>query len=167
MRTTRRAGAGSVTCAPYRRAGRSPTTGRFPGRVGHSCVKLRRLGHPYRINGRTPDPEDRSMNTPPPYYGPGGMPPPRADNNQGLISMILGIVSIPALCCFYLGVPLAIAAIVLGVLGKQKADQGRATNRGQAIAGIACGAATLALTVVFVILGLVMRDFNPGDFQNF
>ncbi|WP_238487697.1 DUF4190 domain-containing protein [Actinoplanes flavus] len=107
------------------------------------------------------------MNTPPPYYGPGGMPPPRADNNQGLISMILGIVSIPALCCFYLGVPLAIAAIVLGVLGKQKADQGRATNRGQAIAGIACGAATLALTVVFVILGLVMRDFNPGDFQNF
>ncbi|MBW6432565.1 DUF4190 domain-containing protein [Actinoplanes hulinensis] len=108
------------------------------------------------------------MSTPPPYYGPpGGMPPSGADNNQGLIAMILGIVSIPALCCFYLGVPLAIAAIVLGFLGKQKAEQGRATNRGQAIAGIACGGAALVLTVVFVILGLVLQDFNPQDFQNF
>ncbi|GGN57891.1 hypothetical protein GCM10010112_11200 [Actinoplanes lobatus] len=107
------------------------------------------------------------MSTPPPYYGPGGMPPSAADNNQGLIAMILGIVSIPTVCCFYLGVPLALAAIVLGVLGKQKADQGRATNRGQAIAGIACGAAALALTVVFLILGLVLKDFNPQDFENF
>ncbi|MEV0896191.1 DUF4190 domain-containing protein [Actinoplanes sp. NPDC049802] len=104
---------------------------------------------------------------PPPFHGePGGMSPSASDNSQGLIAMILGIVSIPALCCFYLGVPLALAAIVLGFLGKQKADRGLAGNRGQAVAGIACGIATLALAVVFVILSVVTRDFNPQDFYD-
>ena len=39
--------------------------------------------------------------------------------------MILGIAAIPLVCCLYLGVPVGIAAMVTGFLGRQKATQGR------------------------------------------
>lgn len=102
------------------------------------------------------------MTTPPPYHP--QMPPSGGDNAQGLISMIIGIVSIPAVCCWYAGVPLAVGAIVLGVLGKKKADQGLARNRGQAIAGIATGASAIALAALLFILSLVLQDV---DWQNY
>jgi hypothetical protein len=98
------------------------------------------------------------MTTPPPFYQ--KTPSSGGDNSQGLISMIVGIVSIPAVCCWYAGVPLAVGAIVLGTLGKKKADQGLANNRGQAIAGIATGASALALAALLFILNLVLQDVD-------
>jgi hypothetical protein len=97
-----------------------------------------------------------------PGYGP---PAPSNQNNTlGLVAMILGIVAIPMICCFYLGVPLGIAAIVLGYLGKQKADQGLATNRGQAMAGLICGAVAVGLTILLVLLSVVLRVVDiPGS----
>ena len=105
------------------------------------------------------------MSTPPPYYGPPpgnpvGPPPQGNQNTQGLVGMILGIVSIPLVCCFYLGVPLAIAGLVFSWLGLQKAKIGQASNRGQAVAGLATSGVTIALAVVLVILGIVLQDFN-------
>jgi hypothetical protein len=93
-----------------------------------------------------------------------GQPAPSAPNNTfGLVSMILGIVAIPLVCCFYIGVPIGIAAAVLGFLGKQKAEQGQATNRGQAMAGLICGIAAVALAIVLFILGLVVSNMDlPG-----
>jgi hypothetical protein len=79
---------------------------------------------------------------PPPYYGPpqGGYPggPAAPQNTQGLIGMILGIVAIPMVCCC-LGIPVGIAAAIVSWLGLQKANQGLATNRSQALAGLICG----------------------------
>src|SRR5689334_14590705 len=63
---------------------------------------------------------------PPPAYPAGGyavpmMPMPAVaagqSNTFGLLSMIFGIISIPLLCCFYVGIPLGIAAVVLGIIG--------------------------------------------------
>ncbi|MDI6098453.1 DUF4190 domain-containing protein [Actinoplanes sp. NEAU-A12] len=102
---------------------------------------------------------------PPPFHD--KPPSSGADNTQGLISMILGIVSIPAVCCWYAGVPLAVGAIVLGLLGKKKAEQGLAGNRGQAIAGIATGASAIALAILLFILGQVLQDVDwPQNFRD-
>jgi hypothetical protein len=98
---------------------------------------------------------------PPPPGSPAPTPGGQQNNTFGLLALILGIVSIPLVCCLYLGVPVGIAAVVLGFLGKQKADQGLANNRGMAIAGMICGAAA----VVFAVLSLIAFfafDWNFG-----
>jgi len=82
-------------------------------------------------------------------------PPAQQQNTLGLVSMILGIVAIPTICCFYLGIPLGIAAAVMGFLGKQKAEQGLANNRGQAMAGLICGAVAVGLGIIFIILYII------------
>jgi hypothetical protein len=91
-----------------------------------------------------------------PGYPPGsyGAPPGQPSNTQGLVSMILGIAAIPLICCFGVGIPLGIAAAVLGFLGKRKAEQGLATNRGQALAGLICGIVAIVLGVIWVIVVL-------------
>jgi hypothetical protein len=82
-------------------------------------------------------------------------------NTFGLVSMILGIISIPLLCCFYLGIPLGIAAAVLGVLGMQKANRGEADNKGMAIAGLTCGLIGLALALGWLVLTIVAKVSLP------
>jgi hypothetical protein len=76
--------------------------------------------------------------------------------------MILGIAAIPLACCAYTGVPVGIAAIVLGLMGKQKADQGLATNRGMAIAGLSCGAVAILLGLLVVLLTYALHVAVPG-----
>jgi len=84
-------------------------------------------------------------------------------NTQGLVSMILGIVAIPMLCCFYTGIPIGIAAAVLGWMGKQKADQGLATNRPQAMAGFILGIVAAALGILLILLVVVFSVVDvPG-----
>lgn len=104
--------------------------------------------------------------TPPPPPPPGGVPgaggPPQPSNGLGLASMIVGIVSIPLVCCFYLGVPAAIVAIILGFLGKGKADRGEATNRGMALAGIICGGVAIVFAIVSLILTVVVGAWDFG-----
>ena len=98
---------------------------------------------------------------PPPYHG-----PPAPQNTEGLVGMILGIMAIPLFCCGFVSIPMGIAAFVLGLLGKRKADAGLATNRGQAIAAIACGAAAAALGAVVLFLRLVSVDQDLPDLFN-
>jgi hypothetical protein len=118
--------------------------------------------------GQQPPP---AYGTQPPPYGqqppPYGQQPfygPQPSNTQGLVAMILGIAAIPLLCCFYVGVPLGIAATVLGFLGKQKADAGQATNRGQALTGLICGIAAVVLGVGLGILSAVGQAVNFSDY---
>lgn len=81
---------------------------------------------------------------------------------MGVIALILGIAAIPLVCCVYLGIPLGIAAIVLGWIGKRKAERGEATNRGQAVAGLICGAVAVVLGVLLLLLVVV---FNVADWD--
>jgi hypothetical protein len=84
-----------------------------------------------------------------PSGGPGA---PRQNNTLGLLSLILGIASIPLVLFFGLGLPAGIAAVVLGLLGKRRAEDGEASNRGQAIAGLICGSAGAALALLAILL---------------
>jgi Domain of unknown function (DUF4190) len=99
------------------------------------------------------------------YQVPGYGPPPAASgqsNVLGLLSMIFGILSIPVGCCGFFGLILSVPAIVLGILGMQKARQGQATNKGMAVAGLCCGIAALILGLALGILGVAA---NIGSFN--
>ncbi|MFC7534820.1 DUF4190 domain-containing protein [Actinoplanes sp. GCM10030250] len=103
------------------------------------------------------------MAYPPPAYGPppGQQPYGAAPQNGfGLTSMILGIISIPISCCWYISGVVSIVGLVFGFLGKKKVDAGLANNRGIALAGIITSAVGLALAVVFAILAVALRDFD-------
>ncbi len=106
-----------------------------------------------------------------PTQPPGATPPAgqQPANGMGIASMILGIVSIPLVCCFSIGVVTGIVAIVLGFIGKAKADRGEATNRGMAIAGIVCGFVAVGLAILFFVLylvGSVNYSWNFEDMTN-
>ncbi|MFG1915608.1 DUF4190 domain-containing protein [Micromonospora sp. NPDC048898] len=97
-----------------------------------------------------------------PAYPNAGYPQAQGQNNTlGLVSMILGIASIPLLCCFYLGIPVGIAAVVTGYLAKQKVAQGQANNAGQAKAGLICGAVGVVLGILLIILLVVAQVTLP------
>jgi hypothetical protein len=82
-------------------------------------------------------------------------PNPTSANALGIVSLVLGILSIPLACCSFFGLVLPIPAIVCGVLGIRKASQGQATNKGLAIAGLICGCVGLMISLTLVTLSLI------------
>jgi hypothetical protein len=101
--------------------------------------------------------------TPAPPPPPGGAPQ-QPSNTLGLLALIFGIASIPiAICCALLTLPFGIAGVVLGVMGKQKAAQGLATNGSQANIGLITGVIGLAIGILWFIAGLI---FDFGSLVN-
>ncbi|MFF0151307.1 DUF4190 domain-containing protein [Micromonospora sp. NPDC005203] len=99
-----------------------------------------------------------------PGYPNAGYPQAQGQNNTlGLVSMILGIAAIPLLCCFSLGIPVGIAAVVTGYLARKKVAQGQASNAGQAKAGLICGAVAVGLGIVVIIVSVVAQVTLPGQ----
>lgn len=85
------------------------------------------------------------------WQAPVQSPPP--NNTLGIVSLASGIAGlIFSICCYPLGIILAILAIICGIIGNQ---------RGQkfALAGIILGAISLILALVFILLGAVF--FEP------
>ena len=82
------------------------------------------------------------------YYG--GYPPQQQTNPLGIISLVLGILSVVlalilGCCAPGVNMPFAIAAIILGILQiKSKKNQ---KGRGLGIAGLICG---IVATVLFI-----------------
>ena len=119
----------------------------------------------------------------PPAYPPYGQPPgygaPQSgygvpgqvgqnNNILGLLSMIIGIISLPlVLCCGLFVVVPGGAAAVLGFLGKRKANRGEATNGGQAMAGLICGIAAVVLSIAFMIFIQVFDWGSLTDYSDF
>jgi hypothetical protein len=85
---------------------------------------------------------------PQPQPGSAGAAP---NNTLGLIAMIVGIASIPLACCFGAGTVLGIIAVILGYMGKGKAEKGEATNGGQARAGLICGFVGIGIGILWFI----------------
>jgi serine/threonine-protein kinase len=82
--------------------------------------------------------------------------PGQPQNTLGMLALIFGILSLPlAFCCSFLGVPLGVAAVVLGVLGIRKAAAGLATNRGMALAGLIWGGIGVFGSIGLGVLNLV------------
>lgn len=75
--------------------------------------------------------------------------PNKPADTMALVGMILGIVSL-CLCCFnLLDIPVAIAGLVLGILGVKSTKR-----KGMAIAGIVCSAIAILLCISVFINGL-------------
>ncbi|MET8118867.1 DUF4190 domain-containing protein [Micromonospora sp. NPDC005189] len=142
--------------APY---GQQPTSGQPYGQQPTS-------GQPYGQQQPYQDPYGQQQ----PQYGGGPQYPnagyPQAqgqgqNNTLGLVSMILGIASIPLVCCLYIGIPVGIAGVVTGYLARQKVAQGQASNAGQAKAGLICGAVGVVLGILLLILSVVAQVNLP------
>jgi hypothetical protein len=82
-------------------------------------------------------------------------PNPTSANALGIVSLVLGILSIPLACCSFFGLVMPIPAIVCGVLGIRKASQGQANNKGLAIAGLICGCVGLMISLTLITLSLI------------
>ncbi|MFJ4685769.1 DUF4190 domain-containing protein [Streptomyces sp. NPDC088789] len=104
-------------------------------------------------------------------YGVGypGAPMAAPQNGMGTAAMVLGILAC-ALFCVYgvVSVVLGILAIIFGIKGRKRAEQGLATNHGQAQAGLITGIIGLIIgiaVVVLIIFGIAsaISDFNEYD----
>ena len=73
-------------------------------------------------------------------------------NGFGVAALIVGLLSLPAVFTVIGGLILGVAAIVLGILGRNRANKGEANNGGIAIAGIVLGALGVLLSVVMGVL---------------
>ena len=84
---------------------------------------------------------------------------------MALTSMILGIASFPGICCWPVGIILAIGAVVLGHLAKKDIANNGKGGEGMAKAGLILGYIAIPLIIILVIIGLTMGDpENQGNF---
>lgn len=88
-----------------------------------------------------------------PGYGWPGMRP--AENGMGITAMVLGIVAAGGFCLWPAALVIGPLAIIFGGIGRAKAKRGEATNPGQALAGIICGAAGTVLAIGLLVLVIV------------
>lgn len=95
----------------------------------------------------------------PNYYQQSSETPPA--NGLAIASLVLGILSIPASCCYGAGIIFAIIGLILGCVSK-KPDS---SFNGMAIAGIVCSIIGLLVGIGFwVIVGFSFTAF--GDFSD-
>lgn len=93
----------------------------------------------------------------PPGYGWPAMPMAPA-NGMGVAALVLGIVSAALFCLWPLAIVLGILAIIFGAIARGRARRGEATNPGQALAGIICGAAGIVLGGALLVVLIVVPD---------
>ncbi|MFE4700744.1 DUF4190 domain-containing protein [Streptomyces sp. NPDC056738] len=98
-----------------------------------------------------------------PGYGwPVGQPMP--SNGLGTAGLVLGIIAAVLFIVWPLAIVLGVLAVIFGLVGGAKARRGEATNAGQALAGVICGAVGLLLAVaVFVLVILYAPDDGGSD----
>ena len=79
-----------------------------------------------------------------------------------IASMVCGILSILCCCFTYLGIILAIAAIVLGIVSLKK----NADGRGMAIAGLITGGVGAVLAIIVLIMAAGASSIDPNELSN-
>ncbi|MDZ5445676.1 hypothetical protein U2F26_23570 [Micromonospora sp. 4G57] len=147
--------------------GQQPTSGQPYGQPYGQPTPGQPYGQPTSGQPYGQQPYQDPYGQQPPYgaaptYPNAGYPMPQGQQNTlGLVSMILGIASIPLACC-YLGIPLGIAAVVTGYLGKQKVSQGVAANGSQVTTGLICGAIGIVLGIAQIIAIVALNMNVPG-----
>lgn len=85
-------------------------------------------------------------------------------NGVGIGALVVGIVSVVLCWLPFVGLTLAIVAVVLGIVGIRKASRGEATNKGMAIAGVVTGGFALFVGALFTIGTIAL--FNSDEFQD-
>ena len=93
-------------------------------------------------------------------------PEEKESNVFAIISMIAGILSILCCCFGAIGIVIAIAAVVLGIISIKKEEP----KKGMAIAGIVCGGVGLILAVVAIAGSTAFlesyMEWLPEDVRN-
>ncbi|MFF7446870.1 MULTISPECIES: hypothetical protein [unclassified Streptomyces] len=85
------------------------------------------------------------------YYGwPGAQALP--SNGMGTAGLVLGVLSALVFCLWPLAIVLGVLGVIFGAIGRGKARRGVATNPGQALAGVICGAAGIALGIGMAVI---------------
>ena len=106
---------------------------------------------------------------PPPQYGapqpPYGGGQPAKNSGKAITSLVTGIISIPGICCWPVGLILGVLGIVFGVLSRKEiaASNGQQKGDGMALAGIICGAVAIVLIALVLILaatGAIDTDYE-------
>lgn len=95
-----------------------------------------------------------------PYYVP-------QSNGIAVAAGIVGIISlVGAFVPFvdFVSIPGAIVALILGIIGLQRANRMGGTSRGMAITGIVTGAIALVLVVVFIAFVFTYFANHVNDF---
>ncbi|MGI9456034.1 MAG: DUF4190 domain-containing protein [Aeoliella sp.] len=93
-----------------------------------------------------------------------------AEKSAGLAiaSMVLGIVSLVLFCLWYVSVPCAIIAVVLGLVARGKVKDGTGGGGGMAMAGIVCGAIAILLVLLLFAGLLAFLNFaGPEMMEDF
>lgn len=94
-----------------------------------------------------------------PYYQPPRKPGPNA---LSIIGLVLGILSIPAGCCFvWYSLVVAIPGLICSIIGY------RQTRSGVALAGIICSIVGLVVCVIMIVLALIgfafLNSMDPSE----
>ena len=87
--------------------------------------------------------------------GPMGMPPqgPRS-SGLAIASLVTGILSLfPGCCCGFVGIPLALVALVMGIISitQINASAGQVGGKGMAIAGTILGGVAVAVDILAIV----------------
>ncbi|MET8410605.1 DUF4190 domain-containing protein [Streptomyces sp. NPDC005195] len=83
-------------------------------------------------------------------------------NGMGTAGLVVGIISAVVFCLWPVAFVLGILGVIFGVVGRRRAGRGEATNPGQALAGIICGAVGIALSIGMIAIFFFLPD-DGGD----
>lgn len=84
-------------------------------------------------------------------------------NTAGTIALLFGLLGLVFMALIPpIGLLLALAAIVLGLIGRARSRRGEATNRGQALVGAALGALGVVVSLVLIIDEAVFVAAHPA-----
>ncbi len=93
-------------------------------------------------------------------YAPGVSPFTQSTEKNSLGGWALGLGIASIVCCgLFTGIP----ALICGFMGMQAANEGRATNKGMAIAGMVLGGLSIVWTIIAISSGLLTGIFNSGS----
>ena len=125
------------------------------------------MNNQYGPPGFTPPPYGYGAPPPPPMgpMGPMGPGYPNAPRTHGLAiaSMVCGILAVfPGCCCGLFGIPLSIAALIMGIvsISQINASAGQLGGKGMALAGTICGGVAVAMDIAAVFLNLTSQALN-------
>ena len=115
--------------------------------------------------GYPPGPYPGAYPPPPMPYGdyyPGAPMPPR--NGLGVAALVLAVIGLVASCSVAGGLVLGIAAVILGFMGRGRAQRGEANNGGVAMTGIILGALAVVVSLAFIALYFnVFNEYGGRD----
>lgn len=115
--------------------------------------------------GQYPPPPGGQYEAAPQYAGGYQQQPPASPKNGvGIAALILGIISVLAFWTFGFGILLGIVAVILGIVGRNRAKRLEATNKGVATTGLVFGILGIIAGAVFIALSVwVFNEVGGRD----